>query len=58
MKQHFIPREVTVAELERKAADAEQKAVNESEPHAAELRDQAKLYPERGASLRTGCLTS
>jgi hypothetical protein len=30
--QHFIPKDATVADLERKAADAEQKASNESEP--------------------------
>ena len=38
MQQHFIPHDATVAELERKAADAEEKASNESEPRAAELR--------------------
>ncbi len=46
MKQHFIPRDATVADLERKAADAEEKAVNEPEPRATELREEAKLYRE------------
>ena len=45
-QRHFIPREATVAELEGKAADAEEKATNESEPHATELREEAKLYRE------------
>jgi hypothetical protein len=35
MQQHFIPGDTTVADLERKAADAEEKASNESEPHNA-----------------------
>jgi hypothetical protein len=46
MQQHFIPRSVSVAELERKAAEAEEKATRESEPRAAELRQEAKLYRE------------
>jgi hypothetical protein len=54
MQQHFIPREATVAELERKAADAEEESTNESEPHATELREEAKLYREWAASLRSG----
>ena len=54
MKQHFIPRDATVAELEQKAADAEQTAVKESEPHATELREEARLYREWVASLRSG----
>jgi hypothetical protein len=44
MQLHFIPQDATVAELERKAADAEGKATNESEPRAAESREEAKLY--------------
>ena len=54
MEQHFIPRDATVAELERKAADAEEKASNESEPRATELREEAKLYRAWAASLRSG----
>jgi hypothetical protein len=43
MQQHFIPNDATGADLERKAADAEEKASNESEPLAAEFREEAKL---------------
>jgi len=58
MQQHFIPHDATVAELERKAVDAEEKASNESEPRAAELREEAKLYREWAAALRSGRWTS
>jgi hypothetical protein len=58
MQQHFIPRSVSVAELERKAAEAEEKATRESEPRAAELQQEAKLYREWAASLRSGRWTS
>jgi hypothetical protein len=58
MEQQFIPRDATVAELERKAADAEEKASNESEPRATELREEAKLYRAWAASLRSGQWTS
>ena len=44
----------TVAELGRKAADAEEKATSESQPRAAELREEAKLYREWAATLRSG----
>jgi hypothetical protein len=37
MKQHFIPRDPTVAELERKAADAEEQSAKQPEPRATEL---------------------
>ena len=58
MKQHFIPRDTAVAELEHKATDAEEKAAKESEPRAAELREEAKFYREWAASLRSGRWTS
>ena len=58
MQQHFIPRDTTVAELERKAADAEERATKESESRAAELREEAKLYREWAASLWSGRWTS
>ena len=57
-KQHFIPRDATLADLEKKAADPELKAANESEPRATELRDEAKLYREWAQSLRFGRWTS
>ena len=46
MKQRVIPRDATVAELERKAHDAEKESANEPEPRATELRELAKLYRE------------
>ncbi len=52
MKQPFIPRDATVAELERKAAECERKAASEQEPRATELRDEAKLYREWATALR------
>jgi hypothetical protein len=58
MQQHFIPPDATVAELEQKAADADGKANSEPEARAAELREQAKLYREWAASLRSGRWTS
>ena len=58
MQQRFIPRDPTIAELERKAADAQEKATSESEPRAAELGEEAKLYREWAASLRSGRWTS
>jgi hypothetical protein len=58
MEQHFIPRDATIAELGRKAADAEERSVKEPEPRATELREEAKLYREWAASLRSGLWTS
>ena len=58
MKQHFIPRNAAVAELERKAAEAEEKAANEPEPRATELPEDAKVYREWATSLRLGQWTS
>jgi hypothetical protein len=58
MKQHFIPRDATVADLERKAAECERKADSEQEPRATELRDEAKLYREWATVLRSQQWTS
>jgi hypothetical protein len=58
MKQHFIPADATVADLERKAAESDQKAANEEEPLATELREEAKLYRGWAATLRAGQWTS
>jgi hypothetical protein len=58
MAQHLIPRDATIAELERKAADAEEKSAKEPEPRATELREEAKLYREWVASLRSALWTS
>jgi hypothetical protein len=58
MKQHFIPRDPAVAELERKAANAEEQSAKQAEPRATELLEEAKLYREWAASLRSGLWTS
>jgi hypothetical protein len=58
MKQHFIPRDPTVADLERKAANAEEQSAKQPEPRATELLEETKLYREWAASLRSGLWTS
>jgi hypothetical protein len=58
LKQHFIPRDATVAELERKAAECDKKAETEPEPRATQLREEAKLYREWVTSLRSERWTS
>jgi hypothetical protein len=58
MSCDFIPPGATIAELEKKAADCEQKATDAKEPQAAELRQEAKLYREWVAALRSGRWTS
>lgn len=57
MKQHFIPRDA-LAELERKAAHAEQESAKQPEPRATELREEAKLYREWVAQLKSQRWTS
>jgi hypothetical protein len=52
MKQHFIPRDATVADLERKAGECEQQPANEQEPRATELREEEKLYRDWATTLR------
>lgn len=54
MKRDFIPKDVTVADLERKAAEYEQRAAKEGEPLATELVEQARVCREWAARLRTG----
>jgi hypothetical protein len=58
MTQHFIPRDATVDELEKKATGCEQQAAGEQGPRASELRDEAKLYRQWAATLRKGLWTS
>jgi hypothetical protein len=53
-KQHFIPPDDAVADLERKATDAEEKSVKEPEPRATELREEVKRYREWAASPAVG----
>jgi hypothetical protein len=58
MNRQFLPRDATVADLERKAAECEEKASSEKEPRATELRDEATLYRTWVAALRAGQWTS
>jgi len=58
MEQRVIPRDATIAELERKADDAEKESAKEPEPRATELREIAKLYREWIRQLRSGRWTS
>ena len=54
----IIPAGATIAELEKKATDCEEKAKRESEPEATKLREEALLYREWIATLRSGKLHS
>ena len=50
----LIPADATIAELEQKAADCEERAKQEPEREAMKLREEALLYREWIASLRSG----
>ena len=50
----LIPADATIVELEKKAADCEEKARREAEPEATKLREEALLYREWIAALRSG----
>jgi hypothetical protein len=50
----LVPAGATIAELEQKAMDCEEKAKKEAEPGATKLREQALLYREWIAALRSG----
>jgi len=52
--RHFVSPDTTIAELEMKASDCEQRAERAKGPLAAELREEAKLYREWIAALRSG----
>jgi hypothetical protein len=58
MNLHLVPADATIAELEKKASDCERRAAKAEEPLAAELRQEAQLYREWIASLRSGRWTS
>ncbi len=58
MNNTFVPADTTLAELQKKAADCEQRAAQEQEPLATTLRVEAKLYRTWIATLRSGCWTS
>ena len=50
----LIPPDATIAELEKKATDCEEKAKKKAEPEAAKLKEEALLYREWIAALRSG----
>ena len=50
----IIPAEATIKELKKKAEECEQKASQESEPLASELREKAGLFREWITVLKTG----
>ena len=50
----LVPAGATIAELEKKAVDCEEKAKKEPEPKATRLREEALLYREWIATLRSG----
>ena len=50
----LIPPDATIAELEKKATDCEEKAKVEVEPEATKLREEALLYREWIAALSSG----
>jgi hypothetical protein len=50
----IIPAGATITELEKKAADCEEKAEREAGPEATKLREEALLYREWIATLRSG----
>ena len=54
ISMNLIPPGATTAELEKKAADCEERAKGEAEPGATKLREEALLYREWIAVLRSG----
>ena len=58
MKPHFMPAHVTLADLKKQADDCEQRAANEPEPLASELREEATLLRAWIEDLRSGRWTA
>ena len=50
----LVPADATIEELEKKATDCEEKAKKDAEPEATKLREEALLYREWIAALRSG----
>ena len=50
----LVPADATIEELEKKANDCEERAKKEAEPEATKLREEALLYREWIAALRSG----
>jgi hypothetical protein len=51
--QKIIPANATISELKKKAAECEEKANRAPEPESAKLREEALLYREWIAALRS-----
>jgi hypothetical protein len=58
MNNNFISADATLAELQKKSADCEQRAMQEKEPLGTALREEAQLYRKWIATLRSGWWTS
>jgi hypothetical protein len=58
MNNTFIPADATLAELQKKAADCEQRATQEPESLATALREEAQRYRKWIAALRSGHWTA
>lgn len=50
----LVPPGATIAELEKKATDCEEKAKTEAEPEATKLKEEALLYRGWLTALRSG----
>jgi serine acetyltransferase len=50
----LVPTGATIAELEKRAIDCEEKAKKAAEPEATKLREEALLYREWITALRSG----
>jgi hypothetical protein len=50
----LVPADSTIADLEEKATECEERAQKESEPEATKLREEALLYREWITALRSG----
>jgi hypothetical protein len=49
---HFVPADATIAELEKKAEECENKAKQEAEPLASQLTEEAKAFRAWAVSQR------
>ncbi len=58
MERHFIPADLTIAELKKQVDDCEQQTSKELEPLASELREKAKLLRAWIEELRSGKWTA
>ncbi len=54
MEKSFVPATPTIAELEQRAKECEDRAEHEPEPAAGALREEAKRHRAWAQSLRSG----